>query len=77
MYLKLGDENILRHLMCLKNRRQMKFWWETEWDYGDAKKSSPNIYFSDEKYIWSLNVVTKKYVVTQCVWKINIVNPKG
>ena len=37
MYLKLGDENILRHLMCLKNRRQMKFWWEKEWDYGDTK----------------------------------------
>ena len=30
MCLKVGDENIVRHPMCVKNRRQMKFWWEKE-----------------------------------------------
>ena len=30
MCLKVGDENIVCHPMCVKNRHQMKFWWEKE-----------------------------------------------
>ena len=30
MCLKVGDKNIVRHPMFVKNRRQMKFWWEKE-----------------------------------------------
>ena len=57
MCLKCGDENILRYLMCLKNRRQMKFWWEKEYDYGDTNKASPISVYSDETNVVSLNVL--------------------
>ena len=54
---EFSDKDIFRHLMCLKNRRQMKFWWENEIDYGDEKTSSSIICSSDETNISSLNVL--------------------
>ena len=57
MYLDFGDEDIFCHPMCLKNRRQMKFWWENESDYGDEQISSSIICSSDETNILSLNVL--------------------
>ena len=59
MCLEFNDKDICRHPMCLKNRRQMKFWWENESDYGDEKTSSSIICSSDETIanISSLNVL--------------------
>ena len=41
MRMEFGDKDIFRHPMSLKNRRQMKFWWEIEIDYGDKKHRHP------------------------------------
>jgi hypothetical protein len=57
MRMEFGDKDIFRHPMCLKNRRQMKFWWENEIDYGDEKTSSSIICSSDETNIPSLNML--------------------
>ena len=53
MCTKVGDENLVRHPMCVKNRRQMKFWWEKEWDYGDINRASLIIFSSDKSTISS------------------------
>ena len=57
MRMEFGDKDIFHHPMCLKNRRQMKFWWENEIDYGDEKASSSIIFSSDKTNISSLNVL--------------------
>ena len=56
MCLKVGDENIVCHPMCVKNRRQTKFSWEKEWDYGDVTKALLIIFSSDESTMSSLYV---------------------
>ena len=53
MCTKVGDENIVHHPMCVKNKCQMKFWWEKEWDYGDINKASLIIFSSDESTMLS------------------------
>ena len=53
MCTKVGDENLVRHPMCVKNRRQMKFWWEKEWDYRNINRASLIIFRSDESMIAS------------------------
>jgi hypothetical protein len=68
MRTKVGDNNIIRHPMCVKNRRQMKFWWEKEWDYGDENRASLIICNRDERNLPS------RYVL-ESLWRKQISSP--
>ena len=62
MCMKVGDENLVRHPMCVKNRRQMKFEWEKEWDYGDINRASLIIFSSDESTMSSIIIFQYIYI---------------